>query len=168
MSVSTADESGDGELAARVLASGISVDRILRDSVDFPIQLWRFGPPADPKEPSSLLQLEWAALAGEPTIDYAMRIRASLGQGQGNGGDGDAATKAVDASTATRVWTSGYCTEVMAYVPSERVLHEGGYEGGESMVFKGLPSRFATGIEDRIVRGVEALRARLEKQAGTQ
>lgn len=39
----------------------------------------------------------------------------------------------------------------MAYVPSERVLAEGGYEGGESMLWYGKPSRWKPGLENVIV-----------------
>jgi len=39
----------------------------------------------------------------------------------------------------------------MAYIPSERVLSEGGYEGGESMLWYGKPSRWRPGLEQVIV-----------------
>jgi hypothetical protein len=40
----------------------------------------------------------------------------------------------------------------MAYIPSKRVLDEGGYEGGGAMVYYGLPSPWADDVEERIVR----------------
>jgi hypothetical protein len=42
----------------------------------------------------------------------------------------------------------------MAYVPSLRVLNEGGYEGGGAMVYYGLPSAWAPDVEERIVSEV--------------
>jgi len=39
----------------------------------------------------------------------------------------------------------------MAYIPSRRVLTEGGYEGGGAMVYYGLPSAWAPEVEERIV-----------------
>lgn len=45
----------------------------------------------------------------------------------------------------------------MAYIPSERVLAEGGYEGGESMLWYGKPSRLAEGLEQRIVQACHNL-----------
>jgi len=50
-----------------------------------------------------------------------------------------------------RAWIAGYSNDVMAYIPSERVLQEGGYEGGDAMVYYGLPAPWATGVEDHIV-----------------
>ena len=46
---------------------------------------------------------------------------------------------------------TAYANDVMAYIPSERVLSEGGYEGGGSMVYYGLPSPWKTGIEAKIL-----------------
>jgi hypothetical protein len=39
----------------------------------------------------------------------------------------------------------------MAYIPSRRVLDEGGYEGATSMKFYGLPAPWAADVEERIV-----------------
>ena len=58
-------------------------------------------------------------LGGEVVVDYSLRISSELGD---------------------RVWTAGYANDVMAYIPSRRVLTEGGYEGASSMVVYGLPS----------------------------
>jgi hypothetical protein len=46
---------------------------------------------------------------------------------------------------------SGYANDVMAYIPSRRVLTEGGYEGGGAMVYYGLPTIWAPQIEEVIV-----------------
>jgi hypothetical protein len=43
----------------------------------------------------------------------------------------------------------------MAYIPSLRVLKEGGYEGGGSMVYYGLPAFWAPSIEDKIMAEVK-------------
>jgi hypothetical protein len=42
----------------------------------------------------------------------------------------------------------------MAYIPSRRVLIEGGYEGGGSMVYYGLPTIWAPEVEEVIVAEV--------------
>lgn len=81
--------------------------------------------------------LTLVALGGEVVVDYALRIKRELG--------------------ATPVWVAGYANDVMAYIPSERVLREGGYEGGGAMVYYGLPSVWASGVEDRIVAAVHEL-----------
>lgn len=76
-------------------------------------------------------------LGGEVVVDYALRIRDEL-PGPAN-------------------WVSGYSNDVMAYIPSERVLMEGGYEGETSMIYYGLPSKWATGIEEQILSAVHEL-----------
>ena len=36
---------------------------------------------------------------------------------------------------ADRLWVSGYSNDVMGYIPSLRVLKEGGYEGSGAMIY---------------------------------
>ncbi len=43
----------------------------------------------------------------------------------------------------------------MAYIPSLRVLKEGGYEGGGAMLYYGLPSEWDEKVEETIVGGVK-------------
>jgi hypothetical protein len=42
----------------------------------------------------------------------------------------------------------------MAYIPSRRVLEEGGYEGGGAMVYYGLPAVWGPRVENLIVKAV--------------
>jgi Neutral/alkaline non-lysosomal ceramidase, N-terminal len=93
----------------------------------YPVQVWRFGD-----------QLTWVALGGEVVIDYNRRLRKEMA-GKGP------------------VWITGYANDVMAYIPSERVLKEGGYEGETSQVPYGMPAKWAPGIEERIVVKVRDL-----------
>ena len=74
----------------------------------------------------------WVFLGGEVVVDYALRMKLELGAG--------------------KTWVAAYCNDVMAYIPSRRVLHEGGYEGGGSMVYYGLPSPWGESIEEQIIR----------------
>jgi len=48
----------------------------------------------------------------------------------------------------------GYANDVMAYIPSRRVLTEGGYEGAGAMVYYGLPTIWAPEVEELIVEAV--------------
>ena len=80
--------------------------------------------------------LSWIALGGEVVVDYSLRLRRELGE---------------------NVWVLGYCNDVMAYIPSERVLKEGRYEGDTSMIPYGKPSRWAPGLEEQIVRKAHEL-----------
>jgi hypothetical protein len=83
------------------------------------------------------------ALGGEVVVDYSRRLKKELGAG---------------------TWVMGYANDVMAYIPSARVLKEGGYEGATSMVYYGLPSVWGPRVEELIVaearRQAEAVRGK--------
>ena len=83
--------------------------------------------------------LAWVALGGEVVVDYALRLRREAGDA---------------------LWVFGYANDVMSYIPSERVLREGRYEGETSMVPYGQPGPWAPGLEDQIVSTVHDLLSR--------
>jgi putative membrane-bound dehydrogenase-like protein len=74
-------------------------------------------------------------LPGELVVDYPLRLKKEL--------DG------------RRLWVTGYANNAPCYVPSERVLKEGGYEGGGAMIYYDLPAPFAPGLEDKIIGAVK-------------
>ncbi|WP_153556154.1 neutral/alkaline non-lysosomal ceramidase N-terminal domain-containing protein [Roseimaritima sediminicola] len=82
-------------------------------------------------------QLCMVFLAGEVCVDYAIRLRGEL--------DG------------SRIWMHGYSQDFGAYIPSERLLREGGYGGGAEIPYFALPTRLAGGLEDKIVSAVHRL-----------
>jgi putative membrane-bound dehydrogenase-like protein len=67
-------------------------------------------------------------------VDYALRLKRELDPG--------------------RVWINAYANDAPCYIPSERVLKEGGYEGGDAMIYYDKPTRFRPGLEARIVDAV--------------
>lgn len=79
----------------------------------------------------TLDNVAWYMLGGEVVVDYALRLKQEIKN--------------------RPTWVAGYANDVMAYIPSRRVLREGGYEGGGSMVYYGLPAHWAPEIEDAIV-----------------
>jgi hypothetical protein len=85
--------------------------------------------------------LTFIGLPGETVVDYALRLKREL--------------------TGAPLWVAGYCNDVMAYIPSRRVLEEGGYEGRDSMRYSHLPGPWAPTIEERIIGQVHALLRRL-------
>jgi hypothetical protein len=91
--------------------------------------------------------LTLVALGGEVVVDYSYRLRREL--------------------PAERLWTAGYCNDVFAYVPSMRVLVEGGYEADFNMIYYSLPTRFAPEVENALVQKVLAL-ARQTQPAAPQ
>lgn len=87
----------------------------------YPVQVWALGD-----------QVTWVSLGGEVVVDYALRLKKELPSGR-------------------KVWVTAYANDVMAYVPSVRVLREGGYEADSSMIYYGLPSKWAASVEGRIL-----------------
>jgi len=88
--------------------------------------------------------LTLVALAGEVGVDYALELKKEFGGG--------------------RIWPVAYANEVPCYIPSERVLQEGGYEAGwdrdqgpgvpgatSNIVFYGWAAPLAAGVEERIL-----------------
>jgi neutral ceramidase len=82
-------------------------------------------------------QVQFVFLGGEVVVDFALRLKREL--------QGD------------RTWVAGYANDVMAYIPSERVLQEGGYEGATAMIYYGLPTTWKPGVEAIIVDAVHAM-----------
>jgi hypothetical protein len=79
-------------------------------------------------------ELTWVFLGGEVVVDYSLRLKRNLG--------------------SSHTWVSAYCNDVMAYIPSLRVLKEGGYEGATAMIYYGQPSPWSANVEERIVETV--------------
>jgi hypothetical protein len=72
-------------------------------------------------------------MGGEVVVDYALRLKEKWGN---------------------ELVVAAYANDVMAYIPSERVLREGGYEGHSSMCVYGHPARWAAGLEETILDAV--------------
>ncbi|MBF8285063.1 MAG: putative rane-bound dehydrogenase, partial [Anaerolineales bacterium] len=56
-----------------------------------------------------------------------------------------------------RLWVNAYSNDVPCYIPSERVWAEGGYEGATAMLYYDRPTRFARGVEQRIISTVHQM-----------
>ncbi len=79
-------------------------------------------------------EIDFVFLGGEVVVDYALRLKKER--------------------HGLRTWVAGYSNDVMAYIPSLRVLKEGGYEGGDSNTYYGLPGLWAPEVEETIVKTV--------------
>lgn len=88
-------------------------------------------------------KLVLVTLGGEPVVDYSLRLKSEL------------------AREGRPVWIAGYSNLVSAYVPSRRVLIEGGYEGTEAVIYQSLPGPFRLEIEKKIVKSVHRQASRL-------
>jgi hypothetical protein len=77
------------------------------------------------------------AMGGEVVVDYALRLKQQYG--------------------AERLWAVGYSNDVFGYVPSLRVLKEGGYEGGGAMMYYGQTGPFDDSVEESIFAKIAEL-----------
>ena len=74
--------------------------------------------------------LTLVALGGEVVVDYALRAKREY--------------------SGEPLIVAGYSNAVMGYIPSERILREGGYEAVDNLVYYGQPGPFAPGVEARV------------------
>ena len=58
--------------------------------------------------------------------------------------------------TGEPVMVLGYSNDVMCYIPSLRVLREGGYEAVDSMIYYGMPGPFDETVENKVMAAVDA------------
>jgi len=72
-------------------------------------------------------------LGGELVVDYAIEIKRIFG---------------------FDTFVMGYTNDVMSYIPSARILREGGYEGESSQMVYGMPSPWRADIETVILNEV--------------
>lgn len=100
--------------------------------------------PAAQQDPVQVWQfgsgLTLVGLGGEVVVDYALRLARE--------------------HPDRRMWVAGYSNDVFGYVPSLRVLREGGYEGGDAMVYYARPGPFTENVEELIVGKVGDLMKR--------
>jgi neutral ceramidase len=81
--------------------------------------------------------LTLAALGGEVVVDYALRLKREF--------------------AGRNLWVAAYANDVFAYVPSVRILIEGGYEADYNLIYYGLPTRFSNDVEEVLIKKVHEL-----------
>ncbi len=78
----------------------------------------------------------WIALGGEVVVDYALAFKNKYGP---------------------QTWVGGYTNDCMAYIPSERIWKEGGYESNAFYVYGITADRWAPNIEEKLAGAVDQL-----------
>ncbi len=76
-------------------------------------------------------------LAGEVVVDYSLRLKREIGK--------------------DRVWVNAYSNDMPCYIPSLRVLKEGGYEAETAMIGYEKPSKFKEDVEERIIGAIHEI-----------
>jgi len=77
-------------------------------------------------------------LGGELVIQYAIELKKLFGP---------------------QIFVMGYSNDEMAYIPSETILKEGGYEGESSQLVYGMPGKWNSDIQVKILGELEKLAA---------
>ena len=70
-------------------------------------------------------------LGGEVVVDYSLRLKRECPQ--------------------TDLIVAGYTYDAVCYIPSRRMLREGGYEAVTSMIYFGRPGPFAENVEETLI-----------------
>lgn len=107
---------------AQRLLDELAATGTIATTYDAPVQAVQFGD-----------ALTLVAFPGETVVDFSLRAKRDFAAGK------------------TAVWVAGYSNDVFAYIPSKRVLLEGGYEAGGAMLFGRFPGPFSVDVEERIV-----------------
>ena len=85
--------------------------------------------------------LTFVAMAGEDVVDYGRRFKRIF--------------------AADHPWLIGYAYEVPCYIPTVRILKEGGYEAQSSLIYYGIYGPFRSSIEQTLVKTMTDLVGRL-------
>lgn len=92
-------------------------------------------------------ELTYIALTGETVVDYSLRFKGAYGWDS--------------------TWVAGYHNDLLSYVPSLRVLKEGGYEGTSGMHEYGHRAPYAEDVEERIATKVDELMKQTQAAGGS-
>jgi hypothetical protein len=76
-------------------------------------------------------------LAGEVVVDYSVRLKRELDW--------------------SRIWLNAWANDMPGYIPSRRILREGGYEADFSQVYYEQPGRYDPAVEDKLVDTVREM-----------
>jgi hypothetical protein len=86
-------------------------------------------------------------LGGELVVQYAIELKKLFGP---------------------EIFVIGYANDEMAYIPSETVLNEGGYEGESSQMVYGMPGKWNSDIQVKILEELEKLAVKAGVKQVTQ
>jgi hypothetical protein len=138
--IGTAYQVVDLQYAARSRASfeaeAAAADPFARRRAKVMLAAWDTGHPVT-STPYPVQAVRWGkdltllALGGEVVADYALRLKREL--------------------AGENLVVAGYSNDVMGYIPSRRILGEGGYEPVTSTIYYGQPGPLADNVEDTIV-----------------
>lgn len=112
---------------AEYLLAAMKEGRTFAKSYPCPVQVLRVGD-----------ELLLIALGGEPVAEFARILKQEF-------------------AGLLVVWVAGYSNDMFGYLPTRRVLREGGYEGGRALYWSAVPAPFIEDAEEIVLQAVRRL-----------
>lgn len=85
--------------------------------------------------------LTFVSLAGEVVVDYSLKLKQMY--------------------PGENLFIAGYCNHVMGYIPTKKILEEGGYEAEDNLIYYAKPGPFAYNVEERIFSTIKKIMSTL-------
>lgn len=80
-------------------------------------------------------KLTLLSLSGETVVDYSLNAKKNYPKEQ--------------------LFVAGYCNQVVCYIPTEKILEEGGYEAVSNMMYYGMPGPFSKRVEKKVNTAIQ-------------
>lgn len=80
-------------------------------------------------------KLTLLSLSGETVVDYSLNAKKKYPKEQ--------------------LFVAGYCNQVVCYIPTEKILEEGGYEAVSNMMYYGMPGPFSKNVEKKVNTAIQ-------------
>lgn len=77
------------------------------------------------------------ALSGETVVDYSLKTKKAFPK--------------------EHLFVAGYCNQVVCYIPTKRILDEGGYEAEQNMIYYGMPGPFQNNVEEKVLAAIDTV-----------
>ena len=97
---------------------------------------YRYSEPRRLDRSDNLGNGQLAGLSGEVVVSYGLHVRERSGG---------------------KVLPMGYANGMTGYVPTAKIIAEGGYEGGESITWFLLPAPFAPEVEPVLTAAIDRM-----------
>jgi hypothetical protein len=92
---------------------------------------------AYPIQAIKLGQASVVTMGGEVVVDYCLRLKRETGN--------------------DKLFVMGYSNDVMCYIPTKKIVDEGGYEAKDSFMYYGMPAPLKGEIEEIIIDKIKTL-----------
>jgi hypothetical protein len=118
-------------------------DPLVRKHAERMVKLYESGRPPLPRLPYTMQAIRFGksltilAMNGEVVAEYSLRVKKEYG--------------------SEGMIVAGYSNDIPSYIPSLRILKEGGYEGHDSILMSELPGVYGDKVEETVMDGVREL-----------